>query len=67
MYGYMRDNYMRPILIVNLQAFVHSDMDDAQLLDTMLLHSYYTVHHAMIPGKIETMINIIDAKDLSLF
>lgn len=33
----------------------------------MLMTMYYTMNHAFIPGKIETVYNIIDAKDLSLF
>jgi len=44
--------------------YVHSDLDMQSLMDVIFMHAYYSTEHAMIPGKVETMVNVLDAKNV---
>ena len=46
--------------------YVHSDLDMQSLMDTIFFNAYYSTEHAMIPGKIETMINLLDANNVPI-
>ena len=65
-YGLHRDKYHRPVIVWNMYNYVHSDLDMQSLMDTIFMTAYYTTEHALIPGKIETMINVLDAKNVPI-
>jgi len=46
--------------------YVHSDLDMQSLMDTIFMTAYYSTEHAMIPGKVETIINLLDANNVPI-
>ena len=54
-------------MYVNIRRCLDNDMTSDDISDLLDFVSNYTIHHGMIKGKIETMIWMLDVKDLGLF
>ena len=47
--------------------YIRSDMSIDDLLDVMFMTAFYTQTHALIPGKLETLVVVVDAKNLPVY
>ena len=66
-YGHLRDEYQRPIVYWDVMKYIKSDMSIDDLLDVMFMTAFYTQTHALIPGKIETLVVVVDAKNIPVY
>lgn len=66
-YGHGRDNQNRPVLIYNVRKALDLGFDMDKFLDVLEFIFNYTLEHAMIPGKIETLNYIVDVKDVPVW
>ena len=58
---------MRPIVYINFKRVIDNNLSNDDIIDLIDFVTSYTIHHGMIKGKIETMIWVIDAKDVGLW
>lgn len=61
-----RDKYHRPICVLNLKKFCTLKYTDDELERFTVLMFDYVVERCMVPGKIENMIVLVDAKDVGV-
>jgi len=47
--------------------YIRSDMSIDDLMDVMFMTAFYTQTHALIPGKLETLVVVVDAKNLPVY
>lgn len=66
LYGYHRDYQNRPVIVFNVRRVLDQNLDMFAFLDVVDYFFFYTIHHGMIPGKVETINIIIDTKDVPL-
>ena len=67
MYFFKRDKFLRPIVIVNVAKIKNFTGDELEgLVPTVSYLMTYVIQKALIPGKAETMVTIIDLNGVSM-
>ena len=66
-YGLGRDEYMRPNIVMNVRRILDAGLDMSRFIDLYEYLMHYTMIHAMVRGKIETVNFIIDCKGVSVY
>jgi len=63
-YGHGRDKKKRPVVIINVRQVLDLEEDLMGVLDIVLGHA---VMNAMVPGRVEQLMLIINAMDLKVW
>ena len=67
MYFFKRDRFLRPIVVVNVAKIKNFTGDELEgLVPTVSYLMTYVIQKALIPGKAETMVTIIDLNGVSM-
>ena len=67
LYAYGRDKDNRAILHLNSRALVDQELTIDQILELSDFVNGYLLFNAMLPGRIEQNVLIIDCKDVALY
>ena len=65
-YSYKRDLKHRPIIFINVERLVKTDMEIDELIKLSVYFLDYIMTKALIPSKIENWFVIIDCKNVGI-
>jgi hypothetical protein len=65
-YIYRRDRSFRPLFIMNVNKIKKVKTDHETLINMSTFMIQFIITHALIPGKVENWVSIIDMKDVGI-